>query len=732
MTITQETHTSEHYTMESTLQRDREEMQPPVDTRETAISMAEILRIPAIGEMLRTTRDITSLSLVLYSAEGALEYSCLKGKQKALTLLFNDKDFITSCSRAAERLSPAKAGDVAFLGLHFLAIPIMFKENMLSLLLCGPYRGGEGFDEPALAVSLACSHEELQAFCASLKTPRSEELSKGRKLIKTSASLITRFLMEKMRTNQYVSRMSSLYKISNLISSLNDKKVLRLVLDSAIALLSAGAGSIMLLDEREQELRILVAHGLSEEIIRTARVKVGAGISGGVAQTGKPRLLLKGVRESTSAAGKERKEIDSAICVPLMTGRQVIGVINISKKRDGGNFSPGDVELLKIMASSAAVAINNAHLYSTLKQQAQELNTLYRIGTTITSSMERKVVINEVLKSAQRLLKAKKGSLMLLDQETKELHIESAYGLSRKIQKIARLKLGEGIAGKAALEGTPRLLLKGKKVSDSKSDEAEKEFPSAMSVPVKIKEKVIGVLNVSDREDGENFTWESVNLLSMLASQAAIAIENSRLMEELQELFVQSITALANAIDARDPYTRGHSQRVTEYSLIIARKMGLPREDRELIQYAALLHDIGKIHIRDDILHKPGRLTDDEFEEMQKHPAYGAKIMEPVKRFRSILPFMYHHHEKFAGLGYPFHLQGADIPLAARIISVADSFDAMTSDRPYRKGLPVEQAVSELVKCCGSQFDPEVVDVFIKLLEEKKSTFVERLIKKTT
>jgi len=336
--------------------------------------------------------------------------------------------------------------------------------------------------------------------------------------------------------------------------------------------------------------------------------------------------------------------------------------------------------------------------------------------------MERKVVINEVLNSAQRLLRAKKGSLMLMDKETDELRIESAYGMPRKIQKIVRLKMGEGIAGKAALEGTPRLLKKGVKVSDSKSGEGEKEFPSAMSVPVKIKEKVIGVLNVSDREDGENFTDESVNLLSMLASQAAIAIENSRLMEELQELFVQSITALANAIDARDPYTRGHSQRVTEYSLIIARKMGLSREDRELIQYAALLHDIGKIHIRDDILHKPSRLTDEEFEEMQKHPAYGAKI----------LPYMYHHHEKFAGLGYPFHLQGEDIPLAARIISVADSFDAMTSDRPYRKGLPVEQAVSELHKCCGSQFDPEVVNVFIKLLSEKKHNFVERLIRKTT
>jgi len=697
-------------------------------------SLAEIVKIPALIEMLTTTRDILSLPLALYDSQGKVLFSAYPAGLKGAKRLIEDPLFHRECEKVLQGQGSSAIVDLAFHGLRFMAAPVLLDHRVIATVLCGPFAGSNGIDERLLAGFLSCPPEEVRPCLASLRKVGKEGLRQARKLVRTSSSLVSRFMAERLRSDQYVSRMSSLHTISKHISSLNDRKVLRLVLDSAIKLLSAGAGSIMLLDQKEKELRILVAHGLREEIIRSARVKVGSGISGGVAQTGKPRLLLKGVRESTTFAGRRMEEIDSAICVPLMTGRQVIGVLNISKKLDGTNFSTADVELLKIMASSAAVAIHNAELYSTLKQQAQELNTLYRIGTTITSSMERKVVINEVLNSAQRLLKAKKGSLMLLDKETEELRIENAYGMPRKIQKIVRLKLGEGIAGKAALEGKPRLLQKGVKVSDSKSDsdKGEKEFPSAMSVPVKIKEKVIGVLNVSDREDGENFTDESVNLLSMLASQAAIAIENSRLMEELQELFVQSITALANAIDARDPYTRGHSQRVTEYSLIIARKMGLCKEDRELIQYAALLHDIGKIHIRDDILHKPGRLTDEEFEEMQKHPAYGAKIMEPVKRFRSILPYMYHHHEKFAGLGYPFHLQGEDIPLAARIISVADSFDAMTSDRPYRKGLPVEQAVSELIKCCGTQFDPDVVDIFIRILSEKKHNFVERLIRKTT
>ena len=308
---------------------------------------------------------------------------------------------------------------------------------------------------------------------------------------------------------------------------------------------------------------------------------------------------------------------------------------------------------------------------------------------------------------------------MLLDKEKGELSIEVAYGLPKKIVKIARPKLGEGIAGKVALEGKPRLMLKGIRESESKKSEKEThEIPSAISVPIRIKDNLIGVLNVSDREDEDNFSSESVDLLMMLANQAAVALENSRLLQELHELFVESITALANAIDARDPYTRGHSQRVTEYSLRICKHLPLSQEEIDYIQYAALLHDIGKIHIRDDILHKPGKLSESEFEEMQKHPAYGAKIMEPVKRFRTILPYMFHHHEKFTGKGYPYHLKGEEIPLAARIIAVADAFDAMTSDRPYRKGFSTEEAIKELERNAGTQFDPMIVEIFIKIIKE--------------
>lgn len=190
-----------------------------------------------------------------------------------------------------------------------------------------------------------------------------------------------------------------------------------------------------------------------------------------------------------------------------------------------------------------------------------------------------------------------------------------------------------------------------------------------------------------------------------------------QLTEEKENLFASSIRALANSIEARDFYTRGHSERVTEFSVKIARAMGMNDEKLEKIRYAALLHDIGKINVPEDILHKPGKLTDEEYNIMKQHPVQGAKILRPVEEFREILPFLYHHHERYDKKGYPTGLGGQEIPLGARILAVADSFDAMTSDRPYRKGMEIDKAIDELERNKNSQFDPEIVDVFVKIIK---------------
>ncbi len=188
---------------------------------------------------------------------------------------------------------------------------------------------------------------------------------------------------------------------------------------------------------------------------------------------------------------------------------------------------------------------------------------------------------------------------------------------------------------------------------------------------------------------------------------------------DLRTAYVQTIRALAEAIDAKDFYTRGHSERVGLYACKLARELGLPKQGIERVYFAGLLHDVGKIGVPDQIIAKPGRLSPEEYAEIQRHPEIGARILEPVSFLADVVPCVRHHHEWYDGSerGYPKRLRGDQIPFPSRIILVADTFDAMTTDRPYRKALPLEQVVAELHKFSGSQFDPRCVDAFLRLLE---------------
>jgi putative nucleotidyltransferase with HDIG domain len=526
--------------------------------------------------------------------------------------------------------------------------------------------------------------------------------------------------MEKNRSLRNLSMLHTMYDIrTSLVSNLSLQEILQNLLSTAINLLEAHNGSLMLINEERNELQIVAAVGLSEEIIKQAHIKLGEGIAGEVARSGKARLVPKNYRESSYL--KEGAKLESSLSVPLISNETPIGVLNISGKLSGGDFTNEDMRFLKALADHAALAIENGKLYNNLKQKIAELSLLLDTSNALNASLNRKEVFQEALNRAIEVLKAENGSLMLLDEESQELHIEIANGLPEEVINNTRIKLGSGIAGKVALTGQARLLLKGIKEVDSQSLKQAVELKSALCVPMKIMDKVVGVFNISGKREGDNFTSDDLQLLILLANQAAIAIENTELHHNLQELFINSIKALANAIDARDPYTRGHSERVTEYAVKIAEKMNLDKMEIEFIRYAGLLHDIGKIKISDALLRKPEKLTEEEFIIIKKHPAYGASIMEPVKEFKKILPYMYHHHEAYgSGGGYPSGLHGEEIPLAARILAVADSFDAMTSDRPYRKALPLEVAISELRKFSGVQFDPEVAEVFIQMLENKE------------
>lgn len=198
-------------------------------------------------------------------------------------------------------------------------------------------------------------------------------------------------------------------------------------------------------------------------------------------------------------------------------------------------------------------------------------------------------------------------------------------------------------------------------------------------------------------------------------------LENISAHKELKELYQNLVIAFANIVDAKSPWTRGHSERVTEYAISIAKEMGVEGRSVEILRTAGLLHDIGKIGTYDIILDKPDRLTDAEFALVRRHPVKGEEILKPIKGFEDVFPLIRSHHEKFDGTGYPEGLKGDEIPLLARILCVADSYDAMTSDRPYRPALGREYAIEELKRCSGTHFDPKVVDAFLRVLERNNN-----------
>jgi HD-GYP domain-containing protein (c-di-GMP phosphodiesterase class II) len=240
---------------------------------------------------------------------------------------------------------------------------------------------------------------------------------------------------------------------------------------------------------------------------------------------------------------------------------------------------------------------------------------------------------------------------------------------------------------------------------------------SLVSVPLRMKTRLLGWIAVASFTKQKRFNEGNRKLLSIVGSRAAAAIENARLYEDLRATFQQTIEGLARAIDKMDRYTAGHSERVATYATYLAVRLGLPPDVVEIVRQSALMHDIGKIGCVMN-LNKPGKLTQDEYEMFKRHPQYGKDILDPIRFLHPLVPGVYLHHERWDGRGYPLGLKGNDVPLIARIIAVADTYDAMTSDRAYRRALPHEVAVGEIERCSSTQFDPEVTHSFTGGLDE--------------
>lgn len=243
---------------------------------------------------------------------------------------------------------------------------------------------------------------------------------------------------------------------------------------------------------------------------------------------------------------------------------------------------------------------------------------------------------------------------------------------------------------------------------------------SVMLAPLSNKERTLGAVSIVFEQDEDFIRQQTLKLLYILSSFFSLSLENAYLFEDLKKSYFDTIRAVANSVEARDAYTRGHSNRVAEISKIIAAEMGWGRRDLEMIDWGGVLHDLGKVGISDSILNKPGKLTDEEFAIMKSHPSIGAQIIGGIAFLEPLMPYIAQHHERYDGRGYPAGFKGEEIAIQGRLLAIADTYDAMTSDRPYRKGLAAQIAYDEILKCTGTQFDPVLVRAFEKAFKAGK------------
>lgn len=352
------------------------------------------------------------------------------------------------------------------------------------------------------------------------------------------------------------------------------------------------------------------------------------------------------------------------------------------------------------------------------REKTKELSYIYRIGQEISSTLELDGVLDTIVQRTSEILGLKTCVILLVNQADQKLEVLRAAGINLKKIKRQILRRGEGISGWAWDKRDSLLITDVDQDSRFIARKREKYYAGCLiSTPLEAKGKIIGIINGNNRVNGELFREEDLLLLKEIATESAIAIENALLYKNLKGIYLHTISALASALETKDRYTRSHSENVTKYAVAIAEEFGLPISQIEFIRQACQLHDLGKIGIHDYILTKKGNLSPEEWDEIKLHSLRGAQILQPIDFLNEIADLIRQHHERFDGKGYPYNLSGQNIHLGARIMSVADAFDAMISARPYRKALSLSQAIEELKANSGTQFDPGIVKVFLKLLE---------------
>jgi len=394
----------------------------------------------------------------------------------------------------------------------------------------------------------------------------------------------------------------------------------------------------------------------------------------------------------------------SGFCLPVVQGDKIYGYIGLCHLDSNLPKEPLElfVNFVHMLVKNIQRELELSKLYETIRPRAIALSTVHTIHRLISSTLDLDELLPRIARLCMQVMQSNRCSIKLMDEKRNTLVPVTTIDLRAK-RKLnpKKLRLGKGVPGKAAKMGR---VLRG---------------PSFLAVPL-IDEDVIGVITIYDKRDNKGFTRFDQEIIMTIAEQAVIAIKNAQMYREQENLAISSVKSLATILDTRDTSLCIPRTAFVKIVLAVGEEMGLDQMELHSLHCAALLHDAGQLFVPDEILSKPSKLTGEEYKLIKEHPARGAKIFEPTKYLKPVIPIILHHHENYDGTGYPSGLKGAEIPLAAKIMAVASAFLAIITPRTYRGARTIREAQEEINRHSGTQFDPKVVAVFLKIIQRKE------------
>jgi response regulator RpfG family c-di-GMP phosphodiesterase len=526
-------------------------------------------------------------------------------------------------------------------------------------------------------------------------------------------------IRQRLKELEAINKISTALRVSQTL----DEMIPQLLAET-IKTFNGVAGSIWFYEPLSDEVRMV--HQLGWNDAEFSPVKHGEKIPGHVVASGQA-YVSREFKTDPKVPESDRPIFPpgwGGACTPIWAADEIIGVmfVNIALPQE---FSEANLDLLTTLAEIAGNAIHRARLHEQTVQRLERIAALHNIDVAISSGFDLQLTLNVLLAQVTAQLNVDAADVLLFDTENNILEFACGSGFRNNPPDHSHIRLGDGLIGQIVFERRT-LRISDLTKFDENFEEAEmiqsEGFISYHGVPLVSKGLVSGILEVFHRKPFRpDADW--LDFLETLAGQAAIAIDSANLFRNLQRSNLElsraydaTIEGWSRALDLRDKETEGHTQRVTDVSLRLAQTLGLNTAELVHMRRGGLLHDIGKMGVPDSILLKPDKLTDEEWAIMRLHPVYAYEMLSPIQYLRSALDIPYCHHEKWDGSGYPRRLAGDQIPFTARIFAVVDVWDALRSDRPYRKGWPEEKILDYIREQAGIHFDPAIAREFLKII----------------